>query len=534
MKSKKIYGKGASQSRSLKNTKNTKTKSKSKNKTKSKTKSKQNITIKSFVPMVFENTFQRSHKFTKKVNQYEKDLDEMEKTLKKMKTSIPKEMEDSPLFLGIRDEIIEYNNKTNALLAKIEHTKKRMNITDLDKLISYGVYDSSTDLEHALSSEYDTTMKEINDEKKQLMQQNIKIERQLEKIRREIKEDRVLLLHYNMKREQKIKHEKEKESKKQTRELAASKIQKISRTFLKKKRNMFLDSVDDISQIQQKKENLCKQIQSVFPSFSTSHKNIKYENGFCMIFAIIAFLSKKVEEDTDFVILLKGGKNIQIESHPNTFESDDFDILIVPKQQNENAEAKMEKIAEDMAKIIVSVVSGFDMKKVPSPSNIMKVSYVGDNEKNIPMIDIGFGFYSIPDELHVFYNVSKFKTTDTISGVINYQPLSTLINERFYYIHEYSKLKNLKSTAHKTNRPFLAKSENQLHQIMENIYNEKKLHVKKHQRERDTLDSIVKLYVEIYKEFAKKHKLPYDIVSDKHVIEHVVNPTSMIQTVMYP
>jgi len=531
MKSKKIYGKGATQSRTLKNTK---PKSKPKNKTKSKTKSKQNITIKSFVPTVFENTFQRSQNFIKKVNQYEKDLDEMAKIVEKMKKSLTNEMDNSPLFLEVRDEVIEYNNKTNALLEKIKKMKKRINIIDLDKLISYGVYESSTDLEYELSSEYDTTMKEINEERKQLAQQSIQIERKIEKIKREIKEQRAVLLEYNMKRDEKEKESKKKEH--QKRELAASKIQKVSRTFLKKNKNMFLNYVADVLQTQQK-ENLCKEIQSVFPSFSTSQKNKKYENEFCMIFAMIAFLSKKVEEDTDFVILLKGGKNIQIESPPNTFESDDFDILIVPKKQDaKNETAKMEKIAEDMAKIIVSLVSGFDMKKVPSPSNIMKVTYVGDKEKNIPMIDIGFGFHSIPDELHVFYNVSKFKKdtfTDTISGVINYQPLSTLINERFYYIHEYSKLKNLKSTAQKTNRPFLAKSENQLHQIMQNIYNEKKLRVNKNQRERDNLESIIKLHVEIYKEFAKKHKLPYEILSDKDVIEHVVNPTSMVQTVMY-
>jgi hypothetical protein len=173
-------------------------------------------------------------------------------------------------------------------------------------------------------------------------------------------------------------------------------------------------------------ENVCSHITKVFPTFATK----SYEKQYCIVFLLIAMLTKAYAEFCTIVI--KGGKAIQLNFSEIPYPSDDIDVIIIPKY--DSVDCKI--IAQEAAQFIEKA-TGFSILDVAAPSNIMKISYKGP-EKYIALADIGYGYNELKPELREkLYKDFKTAELDRF-GSINYLPSENLILEKLYYIYAYS------------------------------------------------------------------------------------------------
>ncbi len=173
-------------------------------------------------------------------------------------------------------------------------------------------------------------------------------------------------------------------------------------------------------------ENVCSRITKVFPTFATK----SYEKQYCIVFLLIAMLTEAYDEFCTIVI--KGGKAIQLNFSAVSYPSDDIDVIIIPKYDSVDC-----KIIAQEAALFIETVTGFSIRDVAAPSNIMKISYKSP-EKYIALADIGYGYNELKPELREkLYKDFKTAELDRF-GSIKYLPSGNLILEKLYYIYAYS------------------------------------------------------------------------------------------------
>lgn len=178
--------------------------------------------------------------------------------------------------------------------------------------------------------------------------------------------------------------------------------------------------------------DLCAIIKKTFSTFSTSRDEQKY----CTVFILLALLCKAYHDFCDIVI--KGGKAIQLNVTSSNYNSDDIDIIIIPKYEY----IHLETIAQEIGDFIASI-TGFSLLNVPDPSNIIKISYQSQQDgRFVALADIGYGYHkltpSVREKLYRdFIRKDDFKIGG-LTGSIKYLRLGNLILEKLYYIYAYS------------------------------------------------------------------------------------------------
>ena len=235
-----------------------------------------------------------------------------------------------------------------------------------------------------------------------------------------------------------------------------TKIENLDNSVFKLLLKNISKKLGDVASILQK-QDLCAIIKKTFSTFSTSRDEQKY----CTVFILLSLLCKAYDDFCDIVI--KGGKAIQLNVTSISqykYNSDDIDIIIIPKYEY----IHLESIAQEIGDFIVGV-TGFSLLNVPDPSNIIKISYQSQEDgRFVALADIGYGYHkltpSVRDKLYKdFIRKDDFKFSGLI-GSIKYLRLGNLILEKLYYIYAYSE-----------NNPLFLRQTEQVKQNMEYIKN---------------------------------------------------------------
>uniref|UniRef100_A0A6C0DQ02 Uncharacterized protein n=1 Tax=viral metagenome TaxID=1070528 RepID=A0A6C0DQ02_9ZZZZ len=192
-----------------------------------------------------------------------------------------------------------------------------------------------------------------------------------------------------------------------------------------------------------------------------SDKYIEYNQKLCLTLLIIGYLTNLLFTSDTCSLILKGGKAVQFFAN---VPSDDIDITIAPKGNQNISDEQIEYIGHQIANFIIWVLSDvYSVESNPrsTQGNGLKISKLVRGEGGskiiklsiqtdfgyLPILDIGLGYNSFPEKIKGFNNVKMIDETpysmksEITKKLPNYgychADIGSIITEKLYYILEY-------------------------------------------------------------------------------------------------
>ena len=193
------------------------------------------------------------------------------------------------------------------------------------------------------------------------------------------------------------------------------------------------------------------------PLFSESPTDFSQYNIFlCASLLIFGVISHKMKYQ-DYELIFKGGKAIQLvlSQMPGiVYESEDIDVLIMPKQGIEYNQINIKNLSGHIAYLIkwfLTINTPVISVMTPNPTNkranpfIYKLSYIKQARGFKAMSDIDFR--DIPETIKIYFERSvdyQFKILE-LQQTISFKcpDIGSLLDEKIYYYIKYTTFKDL-------------------------------------------------------------------------------------------